>query len=137
MREVWIRSVGGGMLFFTALSAFGCVTATTPPVPAKAVSDVKTVAGKWSGTGHTPGGSNPLSWAIKEDGTVEVLIATPTGPVTGVGKVSVKDGRLLYESESSSGHVTLHDDGTRRMLRYDGISKRDNTRVAAELTPAR
>ncbi len=91
MREGWIRSVGGGMLFFMAVSALGCATATAPPMPAKAVSDVKSVAGNWSGTGHTPVGTNPLNWTIKEDGTVEVLVATPTGPVTGVGKVSVKE----------------------------------------------
>lgn len=137
MREGWIRSVCGGMLFFMTVSALGCATATAPPMPARAVSDVKSVAGKWSGTGHTPVGTNPLNWTIKEDGTVEVLVATPTGPVTGVGKMSVKDGRLFYESGTSSGNVTLHEDGTRRVLRYDGISKRDSTRVGAELMPAR
>jgi len=51
--------------------------------------------------------------------------------------MSVKDGKFFYESGTSSGTVTLHEDGGRRVLKYDAVFKQDNSRGGAELTPAR
>jgi hypothetical protein len=101
---------------------------------AKAVPDLKSIAGKWSGTGHSSAGTNPLEWTIKEDGTVAVVVGTPAGPRTGAAKISIKDGAFFYESGTSSGSVTLHEEGGRRVLKYDAVMKRDNTRGGAELT---
>jgi hypothetical protein len=98
---------------------------------------LKSIVGKWSGTGQSAAGNNPLDWTIKEDGTVEVVAGTPRGTVTGVGKVSIKDGKFFYESGSSSGHVTLQGEGDRRVLKYDAVFKRDNSRGGAELRPVR
>ncbi len=127
------RSFCGLLLLVLALAGPGIATAQAP----KGTPDLKSIAGKWSGTGQSSLGTNPLEWTIKEDGTVEVIAGTPSGPRTGVGKMSVKDGKFFYESGSSSGIVTLHEDGSRRVLKYDAVFKRDNSRGGAELTPAR
>ena len=104
--------------------------------PAKPPPDLKTIVGKWSGTGHSARGTNPLEWTIKDDGSVDVVAGTPSGPITGVAKMSIKDGSFFYESGSSSGVVTLQEDGGRRVLRYEAVFKRDNSRGGAELAPA-
>jgi hypothetical protein len=64
-------------------------------------------------------GTNQLEWTIKEDGTVDVVVVTPGGSRGGVAKISVKDGMLFYESGTSSGSVTVHEEGGRRVLKYD------------------
>jgi hypothetical protein len=97
-------------------------------------ADVKTIVGKWSGTGFTPGGTQSLTWTIKEDGTVAALVQTPQGPREGAGKISVKDGKFFYESGASSGPVTISETGDRRTLKYDATMKRDGGRGGAELT---
>jgi hypothetical protein len=84
-----------------------------------------------------PIGTNPLEWTIQEDGTVNVVAGTPGGPRTGTARISVKDGTLFYDSGSSSGPVTLHEDGGRRVLKYEAVFKRNNSRGGAELTPAK
>jgi hypothetical protein len=104
---------------------------------AKAVPELKSIAGKWSGTGHSPQGTNRLEWDVKEDGTVEVSVGTPSGPRTGWAKLSIKDGKLFYESGTSSGPVTIEESGGRRVLRYDAVFKRDSARGGAELTQVR
>ena len=98
---------------------------------------LKSIVGKWKGMGHSAAGSNPLEWSIQEDGTVDVVAGTPRGTVTGVAKMSVKDGQFFYESGSSSGPVTLQEEGDRRILKYEAVFKRDNSRGGAELTPVR
>jgi|SRR5215472_5665480 len=105
--------------------------------PANPAPDLKSIVGKWSGTGQSALGNNPLEWTIREDGTVEVVAGTPRGNVTGVAKMSIKDGKFFYESGSSSGPVTLQTDGDRRVLKYEAVFKRDNSRGGAELTPAK
>ena len=44
-----------------------------------ATPDLKTIVGKWSGTGQSALGNNPLEWTIKADGTVDVVAGTPRG----------------------------------------------------------
>jgi len=104
---------------------------------AKSAPDIKTIVGKWSGTGQSAAGNNPLEWTIKEDGTVDVVAVTPRGTVIGIARMSVKDGKFFYESGTSSGPVTLQEDGGRRVLKYEAVFKRDNSRGGAELTPVR
>jgi hypothetical protein len=118
------------ILVVAALADPGIATAQA----VKAAPDLKSLVGKWRGTGHSSLGTNPLEWTIKEDGTVDVVAVTPGGSRSGVAKISVKDGALFYESGTSSGTVTLHEEGGRRVLKYDGLMKRDNTRGGAELT---
>jgi hypothetical protein len=105
--------------------------------PGQPATDVKSLAGKWTGHGQSPAGTNPLEWTIDPDGAVHVVAATPTGTVTGKARVSVKDGRILYESGTSSGTLTLQGEGASRRLTYQGLSKRGNVPVGADLTPAK
>ena len=50
-------------------------------------------------------------------------------------RVSVKEGKLLYESRTSSGTLTVQGDGPNRRLRYEGQS-RQGASVGAVLSPA-
>jgi hypothetical protein len=115
------------------------VLATTLACPiiavADAAADMKAVAGKWVGQGRSAQGTNPLEWTIAEDGKVDVVASTPSGTVTGQARVSIKDGKLSYESGTSSGNLTLQDGG--RRLRYEGLSKRGNFPVGADMTRAK
>ena len=123
---------------YVALLVLLLASATTVLAqPAKPAPDLKSIVGKWRGTGHSAAGTNPLDWTIKDDGTVNVVVGTPNGAVTGVAKMSIRDGKFFYESGSSSGPVTLQEDGDRRVLKYEAVFKRDNSRGGAELTPAR
>jgi hypothetical protein len=133
MPHVPRRSFCRVVLLVVALAGPGIATAQAP----KGAPDLKSIVGKWSGTGQSSAGANALEWTIKEDGTVDVIAGTPSGPRTGVAKISIKDGKFFYESGSSSGVVTLREDGNRRVLKYDGVFKRDNSRGSAELTPAK
>ncbi len=133
MHYIRRRSLGNGALLVLSLAA----TVVASAQPAQPVPDLKTIAGKWIDTGRSSLGTNPLEWTIKEDGTVEVLATTPTGQLKGRAKMSIKDGRLFYESGSSSGPVTLDEADGRRVLKYDAVFKRDNSRGGAELSPAK
>jgi hypothetical protein len=126
------QSLSVALLVLSLASALVASAQSTKPVP-----ELKSIAGKWSGTGHSPQGTNPLEWNIKEDGTVDVVVGTPSGSRMGVAKLSIKDGKLFYESGTSSGPVTLEESGGRRVLKYEAIFKRDNSRGGAELTAAR
>jgi hypothetical protein len=127
-RDIWRCA----SLLLVLASATAALAQATSPAP-----DLKTIVGKWSGTGNSAAGTNPLEWTIKEDGSVDVVATTPRGNVTGVARMSVKDGKFFYESGSSSGPVTLREDGGRRVLKYEAVFKRDNSRGGAELTPAK
>ena len=122
-------------LALLALAFAGATAAVAQP--ANPVPDLKSIVGKWSGTGHSAVGNNPLEWTIREGGMVEVVAGTPTGTVTGTAKMSIKDGKFFYESGSSSGPVTLQEDGDRRVLKYEAVFKRNNSRGGAELRPAK
>jgi hypothetical protein len=129
-RTWWFSPVA---LLAVVLAGSGVARAQSTP----AAADVKSIVGKWSGTGHSSLGTNPLEWTIKEDGSVDVVVVTAGGPRTGSARISIKDGQLFYESGTSSGPVTVHGEGGRRVLKYDAVFKRDNTRGGAELTPTR
>jgi len=120
------------LLTLFLLSTMAAWAQPTTPVP-----DLKSIVGKWSGTGQSPLGTNPLEWNINEDGTVDVVAGMPSGSARGKAKMSIKDGKLFYESGTSSGPVTLLEDGGRRVLKYDAVFKRDGSRGGAELSPAK
>ena len=101
------------------------------------VRDFKSITGKWTGTGHSPSGTNPLEWTIKEDGTVKVTTRTPSGPRSGTAKLSIENGKLFYDSVTSSGPVTLEQNGARRILKYEAIFKQSNARGGAQLRAAK
>jgi hypothetical protein len=119
------------LVVFVTTSLLGCPTLAA----ADSAADLKSVVGKWVGQGRSPQGTNPLEWTINDDGSVNVVTSTPNGTVTGVAKMSTKDGKLFYESGTSSGTVIVQDDN--RRLRYEGLSKRGNFPVGADMTRAK
>ena len=99
--------------------------------------DLKSIAGKWTGTGKSTSGTHPLEWTIHEDGTVDVVAQLSTGPNVGGAKITVKDGGFFYESATSSGPVTVEGVGDARVMRYDETLKRTKAKRGAELRPAK
>jgi len=133
MTRIGRRSFLCVLLLAPALAGPRIATAQAP----KGSADLRKLAGKWSGTAQAPQGTYPIEWTIKDDGTVAVVVVTPDGPRNGTGKMSVKDGTFFYETRASSGIVTLEEDGGRRVLKYDAVFTRDNSRGSAELTAVR
>jgi len=119
----------GPLLLLMVLVATGAALAQS-----NAPVDVKSAVGLWSGNGWSAAGTNHLEWKIQEDGTVEIVVTTQRGPLSGRARISVKDGMLFYESGNSSGPVTVSEVEGRRVLKYEAVMKKDGSRGGAELT---
>jgi len=122
----------GPLLLLVILVAAGSALAQS-----NAPVDVKSAVGLWSGNGSSAAGTYHLEWKIQEDGTVDVVVTTPRGPLTGKARISVKDGQLFYESGTSSGPVTISEVEGRRTLKYEAVMKKDGSRGGADLTLAK
>lgn len=109
------------------------------PTPV-AISDMKSVAGRWSGILYgRPGGQRGEDWvevAIHEDGTYTVASARTIGVFEGSGKVRLADGRLTSEGEKAPVTFTLYQRGGKRFLRVDGTMASGQP-LQADLYPAR
>src|SRR5688500_3599427 len=68
---------------------------------AAALTDVKTVAGRWSGILYgRPGAQRDQDWiefALRDDGSYTLASARTIGVFEGTGKVRLEDGRLVTE----------------------------------------
>jgi hypothetical protein len=124
-----------------AVSLVGC--ASLGPVKPVAVSDIKSVAGQWSGKMYglradaTP---HEVELTIREDGTYHLeLHETIAAAGHGRGKIVIREGRLIMQGEGDSSHGvgTLHmgSDGRRALSIEATLS--DNSLVSAQLTPRR
>ncbi|HSF31346.1 MAG TPA: hypothetical protein VLK82_12860 [Candidatus Tectomicrobia bacterium] len=106
---------------------------------AVAISDVKNVAGRWSGILYgRPGGMRGQDWvelALHEDGTYTLASARTIGVFTGSGKVSVADGRLVTEGGKAQATITLYQRDGKRFLRVEG-STASGQPLRADLYPA-
>ena len=98
--------------------------------PARPVTNVNQIAGKWQGTGSGPGGSIPVTQTINADGSYTTVV--PAGTFT--GKIAVVDGKLRGKSDQTgtSGTYALHEGDGRRVLVY----RSDDGRISSELKPA-
>jgi hypothetical protein len=107
---------------------------------AVAISDMKSVAGRWSGILYgRPGGQRGQDWvevAIHEDGTYTVASARTIGVFEGSGKVRLEDGRLTSEGEKARVTFTLYQRDGKRFLRVDGTMASGQP-LQADLYPAR
>jgi hypothetical protein len=107
---------------------------------AVAISDMKSVAGRWSGILYgRPGGQRGEDWvevAIHEDGTYTVASARTIGVFEGSGKVRLADGRLTSEGEKARVTFTLYQRDSKRFLRVDGTMASGQP-LQADLYPAR
>jgi hypothetical protein len=134
-------------LVMLALVTSAIITAPTDLYAAKpthptavAISDMKSVAGRWSGILYgRPGGQRGEDWvevAIHEDGTYTVASARTIGVFEGSGKVRLEDGRLASEGEKARVTFTLYQRDGKRFLRIDGTMASGQP-LQADLYPAR
>lgn len=105
------------------LAHVGCASATPGQTgggtPVR-VSDIGSVAGRWSGIGDLPGHRNDEQYievTLRDDGTYEATSARTIGFMDARGRVQVSDGRLLIEGANGArGTATLYDGGGQRTL---------------------
>jgi hypothetical protein len=105
--------------------------------PAKPVTGVAQIAGKWQGSGITRGGARFVieNMTIRPDGTWELTVPTAANPGPRfVGTVRMVDGKLRSRSETSSRDSTwtLHEGEGRRVLRIVN----DDGSSSGEVSPA-
>jgi hypothetical protein len=117
------------VLAWITIATFTAACASLPP--AKPVTNVSQIAGKWQGTGYGPGGAASVTQTINPDGSYSAVL--PSGTFT--GKITISDGKLRGKSDQSgnTGTYALHDGEGRRVLVY----KSDDGRISSELTPAK
>jgi hypothetical protein len=108
------------------------------PTPV-AISDIKSVAGRWSGILHgRPGGTRQQDWvelALHEDGTYTLASARMIGVLSGSGTLSLADGRLASQGEKAQVTLTLHQGVGKRFLRVEGTMASGQP-LRADLYPA-
>ncbi len=87
--------------------------ASLPRVP---VSTVGALTGEWSGHYRNPDGYDlPLKLTIKDDGSFQAIEGDPARNRYS-GTISVRDGQVLWSQRTSSGPLTLHEEGGKRIL---------------------
>ena len=114
--------------------------AARPTQPtAVVISDMKSVAGRWSGILYgRPGGTRGQDWielALQEDGTYTLESARTIGMFTGSGMLRLADGRLIAEGEKARATFTLYQRDGKRFLRAEG-SMASGQPLRADLYPA-
>ena len=119
-----MRKLAGAVLLFAGSTALGAC-ATTPPTPPPAsvtrlaITDLKSLVGKWEGLGQGPSsgsvlGGHSADWVeftIKENGTYEARSYREIGVFRGTGTLTLNDNALHYTSDRSRG-VLYRSDGT-------------------------
>src|SRR5436309_16001398 len=107
-----------------AIGLGGCATAATSGTPV-AITDVKQLAGHWTGWAFMPQVSGSTVTTIRPDGT---FTASPNyaGTSDVYGTISVRDGKARYETTarqqgggfgSPSGSAQLYDTGSKPIRR--------------------
>jgi hypothetical protein len=117
--------------FLIAISIAGC--ASLPP--AKSVTSLGQIAGKWQGTGSSGYGSTPVTQTINPDGTYTAVLASGPRAGTYTGKITLVEGRLHGKGDQtgSTGTYTLHEGEGQRVLVY----KSDDGALTSELKAAK
>ncbi len=119
-----------------AASLVSCASAGLRPV---AVSDVKSLAGKWAGVVYAPGYDDgiKIDMTIREDGSYDVASRQRDSSSSGKGKIVLTDGRLIVEGQRGNGVATLQRGlGGLRILSIE-MTLSDNSYLSAELSPSR
>jgi hypothetical protein len=133
-RSVWTTLAASVVVGFAA-SLIGCASAG--PLTAIVVSDVKSVAGTWTGVVYQSG-SEPDSvvLTIQEDGTYRVESRPAIGPTRGKGTVVISGGRLIFQGPNGRGVGTVlrSRSGDRVMDVQATLS--DNSTLTAKLSPS-
>lgn len=119
----------------------GC--ATTDSSSAVPVSDVKSVAGKWSGVAEGSGSNQQdfVEMTIRDDGSYDVTTSRTIGTMRGNGKITLQEGRLMMQGTHGRGVGTLMSGrGGERVLKVDVTFDSPSavkTNVSANLRPTR
>jgi hypothetical protein len=105
----------------------GC--ATLPP--AKSISDIGNIVGKWEGTYDSAQGRLPLTMSFKTDGTYEAVLQRT---IRSEGAIYVSGGKAHFRSATTSrtGTLTLHEGNGKRLLKGS-----TDDAIDFELTPAK
>jgi hypothetical protein len=133
-RSLWTTLAATLVVGFTA-SLIGCASAG--PLTPVVVSDVKSVAGSWTGVVYKSG-SEPayVALTIEEDGSYRVESRRVLGPTQGKGTVETSGGRLIFHGENGRGVGTVlrSPNGARVMDVQATLS--DNSILTAKLSPS-
>jgi hypothetical protein len=113
-------------------SAIGC---TSLP-PAKSATDLKAIAGKWTGTVYSRSGQTyAFTSTITPDGRFESIVPALSNPGPRfVGTVKVEGGKYRWTSQTTgrSGTYTLHEGDGKRVLKGEA----DDGSSSTEAIPA-
>lgn len=134
-RSLWTALVATVVVGFAA-SLIGCASAG--PLTPVVVSDLKSVAGTWTGVVYQSG-SEPdyVALTIQEDGSYRVESRPAIGPTRGKGTITIREGRLIFQGEKGRGVGTVlrSPNGDRIMDVQATLS--DNSTLTAKLSPGR
>lgn len=107
------------------------------------VTDVKSLAGKWTGVGEGPGSGQRdyVELTIREDGSYDITTARTIGKLVGNGRIALRDGQVVMQGTHGTGVGSLmRGSAGERVLRVDVKftgSQSVGSSVSADLRPAR
>jgi len=114
------------------VSLIGC--ASIGPVSPVAVSDVKSLSGRWEGTVYLPGSErDDITLTIRDDGSYDVLSKRGLGVSSGRGQIVISDGRLIIEGERGRGVGTVLRNRAGDVVMKVDMTLSDNRNLSAEL----
>jgi hypothetical protein len=138
MTRTGLRSLGTVLFAFVvgaAASLGGCASlGSDTPVE---VPDIKAVTGTWKGVVYQTSQFTPdnITLTIQEDGSYDVVSARqPIGTSRGKGKITVSEGRLIFEGEKGRGMGRVLRDPDGRLTMTVDATLSDNSTLSAKLT---
>jgi hypothetical protein len=121
-----------GVIVGLAVSLIGC--ASIGPVTPVAVSDVKSLSGRWEGTVYLPGSErDDVTLTIRDDGSYDVLSKRGLGVSSGRGHIVISDGRLIIEGQRGRGVGTVLRNRAGDVVMKVDMTLSDNSNLSAEL----
>jgi len=132
-----LATVLTALLVVFAATLVGCATAAGPV----AVSDIKTVTGKWEGIVYPNSELDPdrVTLTIRDDGSYDVVSAArqTIGTSRGKGTIVIRDGRLIMEAEGGRGEARLLKDRDGNLMMIVDATLSDNTTLSVQLSPSK
>ena len=133
-RSLWTTLAATAVVGFAA-SLIGCASAG--PLTPVVVSDVKSVAGSWTGVVYKSG-SEPeyVVLIIEENGSYHVESRQALGPTHGKGTIEISRGRLIFHGEHGRGVGTVLRSGNGDRVMDVQATLSDNSILTAKLSPS-
>jgi hypothetical protein len=144
-----VRPIVAVLVLATSIGAGGCGATAPTSSPSVltpvAITDLKTVAGKWEGLGQGPWagsvlGGHTADWVeltINADGTYEARSHREIGVLRTTGTLTLSDNVMHWKSDRSRGVMSLvADQSGARTLRLKGELTSGGGTLSAELKPA-